>query len=190
MYAKIAAVGTTPAKLVFFYNRDDIFNDVALLSNYMSKNLATKEGAPLTDEFAISDDEKELVNTCVRSALPDIYEPMAKITSGVIPAFKEDVTENAGTKGKDIENNDVPIAAGHYVEFYMLDNEAYNANTILLVDESLRNIINYGTLKEVYSTIVNPDLLKICGERFVGEVLKLKQRLFQLKKKSVVSNLG
>jgi hypothetical protein len=58
------------------------------------------------------------------------------------------------------------------------------------VDASLNNCIKQGTLKEIYSTIVNPDFFKISAERFVAELFKLKQRLFQLKKKSVVSNLS
>lgn len=190
MYAKVAAAGTEPAKIVFFYDRDTLFNDVSLMSNYMSKNLSTKEGSAITDEYAISDDEKDLVNVSIRSTLPDIYEAMTKITNSVIPAFDDDVVEPAGSKGKDISGDNVTIAAGHYVEFSLLDNNSYNANVITMVDASLYNCIKHGTLKEVYSTIVQPDFFKLSAERFVAELFKLKQRLFQLKKKSVVSNLG
>ena len=189
MYAKVAAAGTEPKKIVFFYNRDTLFNDVSLMTNYMAKNLSTKDGNALTDDFAISDDERDLVNVSVRSALPDIYEAMTKITNSVIPAFDDSVTETAGVKGKDISGNNVNITSGDYVEFQLLDNDAYNANVISIVDASLYNCIKYGTLKEIYSTIVNPDFFKISAERFVAELFKLKQRLFQLKKKSVVSNL-
>ena len=83
MYAKIAAAGDDPAKIVFLYNRDTLFNDVSLMSNYMAKNLATKDGNALTDEYAISDDEKDLVNVSIRATLPDIYEAMTKITTAV-----------------------------------------------------------------------------------------------------------
>ena len=190
MYAKIAAAGSDPAKIVFFYNRDTLFNDVSLMSNYMAKNLTSKEGNSLTDDYAISDDENDLVAVSIRSTLPDIYESMTKITSGVVPAFDDSVTESAGTKGKDISGNDVSIAAGDYVEFYLLDNSAYNANVITLVDASLYNALRQGVLKEFYTTVLQPEFFKICSERFVGELFKLKQRLFQLKKKSVVSNLG
>ena len=191
MYAKIAAAGSAPAKLVFFYNRDTLFNDVSLMSNYMSKNLATKEGNSLTDEYAISDDEKDIVDVSIRSTLPDIYESMTKITSGVVPAFEDD--KNVGSSaviGKDIENHDVTQSAGHYVEFYLLDNAAYNANIITLVDASLYNALKQGVLKEFYTTVLQPEFFKICSERFMAELFKLEKRLFQLKKKSVVSNLG
>lgn len=189
MYAKIAAAGTEPAKIVFFYNRDTLFNDVSLVSNFMAKNLTTKEGNSLTDDYAISDDEKDLVDVSVRGTLPDIYEAMTKITSGVIPAFDDDVTESASVKGKDISGNNVNITSGHYVEFYLLDNGSYNANVITMVDASLYNSLKHGVLKEFYSTVLQPEFFKVCSERFVAELFKLKQRLFQLKKKSVVSNL-
>lgn len=189
MYAKIAAAGDDPAKIVFLYNRDTLFNDVSLMSNYMAKNLATKDGNALTDEYAISDDEKDLVNVSIRATLPDIYEAMTKITTAVVPAFDDCKTENAGTIGKDIGNNNVTLTAGDYVEFYIMDNAAYNANVLTMVDASLYNCIQFGVLKEVYTRIVQPEFFQKSAERFVAELFKLKQRLFQLKKKSVVSNL-
>ena len=182
MYVRIAATGSDPARIKFLYNRDVLFNEVSLTSNYMSKNLSTKDGNALTDDFAISDDEKDLVTVCVRATLPDIYESMIKITNAISPAFDDDVTEAADT--------DHGITAGSYVEFVLQDNGAYNENVLTMVDASLYNCIKHGTLKEVYSTIVNPDFFKISAERFVAELFKLKQRLFQLKKKSVVSNLS
>lgn len=180
MFTKIAATTTDPAKIKFLYNRDTLFNEVSLMSNYMSKNLSTKDGNALTDDYAISDDEKDLVNVSIRATLPDIYESMAKITNAISPAFDDDVTE-AGSGS---------IEAGHYVEFVLQDNGAYNDNVLTVVDASLYNCIKHGTLKEIYSTIVNPEFFKICAERFVAELFKLKTRLFQLKKKSVVSNLS
>ena len=198
MYAKIAAAGDDPAKIVFFYNREILFNDVSLMSNYMVKNLATKDGNSLTDEYAISGDEQDIVDVSIRSALPDLYEALTKITTAVIPAFDDCVTINAGgegtppkkTIGKDITNADVKVPYGDYVELYILDNNAYNANVITMVDASLYNALKYGVLKEVYSSLVNTDLYNLCNARFIQELLKLKQRLFQLKKKSVVSNLN
>lgn len=194
MYAKVTpGVGSTdPKKIVFFYDRAALFNDVSLMSNFMAKNLATKDGNSLTDDFSISDDEKDLFGVCVQQTLPDIYEAMTKITSGVIPAFDDDVEETQDTRviGKDIEDHNVTIPAGEYVEFYILDNDAYNANVITMVDSSLYNSLKQGVLKEFYSIVIQPDFFKVCTERFLAELFKLKQRLFQLKKKSISSNLN
>ena len=165
---------STTGKIKFYYKRDVLFNEISLMSNYMAKNLSSKDGNSLTDEYAISDDERDLVDVCIRAALPDIYEAMTKITSAVTNAFDDDAI----------------ISGDHCVVFTLQDNDAYNSNVLTLVDASLNNCIKQGTLKEIYSTIVNPDFFKISAERFVAELFKLKQRLFQLKKKSVVSNLS
>ena len=192
MFIKIAATTSpaAPAKILFYYDRETLFNDVSLMSNFMAKNLASKEGNSLTDEFAMSDDEKDLFGVCVQQTLPDIYESMAKITHAVIPAFDDDVTE-AGTKsGTDISGTTVTIPIGHYVEFTLQDNDAYNENVLTMVDVSLYNAIKQGTLKEYYSVIIQPDFFKVCTERFIAELFKLKQRLFQFKKKSIAPNIN
>jgi hypothetical protein len=165
---------STTGKIKFYYKRDVLFNEISLMSNYMAKNLSSKDGNSLTDEYAISDDERDLVDVCIRAALPDIYEAMTKITNAVTNAFDDDAV----------------VSGEHCVVFTLQDNDAYNSNVLTLVDASLNNCIKQGTLKEIYSTIVNPDFFKISAERFVAELFKLKQRLFQLKKKSVVSNLS
>lgn len=164
---------STTGKIKFYYKRDVLFNEISLMSNYMAKNLSSKDGNSLTDEYAISDDERDLVDVCIRAALPDIYEAMTKITSSVTNAFDDDAI----------------VSGDHCVVFTLQDNDAYNSNVLTLVDASLNNCIKQGTLKEIYSTIVNPEFFKISADRFVAELFKLKQRLFQLKKKSVVSNL-
>ena len=166
---------STTGKIKFYYKRDVLFNEISLMSNYMAKNLATKDGNSLTDEYAISDDEHDLVDVCIRATLPDIYEAMCKITNAVENAFDDDETVGTTT---------------HCVVFTLQDNNAYNANVLTMVDASLNNCIKHGTLREIYSTITQPEFYNVCSTRFIGELYKLKQRLFQLKKKSVVSNLS
>lgn len=166
---------STHGTIKFYYSRDNLFNDVSLMSNFMAKNLANKEGNSLTDEYAISDDERDLYGVCVQQTLPDIYEAMVKITGGVDSAFQADATRT-GTTDK-------------FIIISIQDNDAFNDNVLSLVDASLYNAIKIGTLKEFYSIVIQPDFFKVCAERFLGELFKLKQRLFQLKKKSVVSNL-
>jgi len=169
MYSK------TTGKIQFYYNKSVLFNDVSLMSNYMSKNLSTKDGNSLTDDYAISDDERDLVEVCIRATLPDIYEAMVKITNSINSAFDDDDT--------------TAITGQHCVSFTIQDNAAYNENVLNMVDASLYNCLKHGTLKEVYSTVVQPEFFNTTSSRFVAELFKLKQRLFQLKKKSVVSSL-
>ena len=169
MYSKDTSNNT----IEFKYKKDVLFNDVSLISTYMSKNQSTKDGNSLTDDYAISDDERDLVDVCIRATLPDIYEAMVKITNAVSSAFEDDKV----------------VEGVHYVSFTMQDNGAYNPNVLTMVDASLYNCIQYGTLKEVYSIVSHPEFLKLCEDGFVSELFKLKQRLFQLKKKSVQSQL-
>lgn len=165
---------TTNHKIKFYYKRDVLFNEISLMSNYMAKNINTKDGNSLTDDYAISDDDKDLADVCIRATLPDIYEAMTKITYSVTNAFDDDETVGSDE---------------HCVVFTLMDNEAFNANVLTMVDASLNNCIKYGTLREIYSTITQPEFYNVCTTRFIGELYKLKQRLFQLKKKSVTSNL-
>lgn len=186
MVIRIEESNGEKAKILFYYNRDTLFEEVALLSNFMAKNLSTKEGASLTDEFAMSDDEKDLFSECVRSCLPDVYESMGKLTQEVVPAFIESKTEDGRTSGKNVSGETVVVPSGAYVEFRLQDNAAYNMNTLTIVDTSINNTLKYGILKEFYSTVLHPDYYKVCTERFLAEQLKLRQRLYQLKKKSIV----
>lgn len=190
MYIKISPVTTPgseqPAALLFYYHRDTVFNDVSLLSNQMSKNIRTKDGASMTEDYAISEDERNVVDVCIRSVLPDICEPMLKITSAVSPAFDGNVSEDGRRTGIGPGGTEASIPEGPYVEFRIRDNGAYNDNAISIADACIYNALKYGTLKEYYSASVHPDLLKLCASRFDAEVAKLERRLFQLKKKSVV----
>jgi hypothetical protein len=65
-------------KITFSYNSDELFNDVGILSAYMTKNIITDKGDAL-DEFAISDDEREVFEVCVKQTLPNIYETLMKM---------------------------------------------------------------------------------------------------------------
>ena len=169
--------------ITFYYNSDELFNDVSLTSAYMTKNIRMDEGSAM-DEFSISDDEKDVYKVCVRQVLPNIYETMLKITSGVDDAF------NSSVKVEAEESTGLKRKAGTYIEFNIQDNVAYNSNVLRLVDTTLYNCLKHGVIAEFYSVCVNVDLQKIAQDKFVSSLYQLKQRLFQLKKKTVSSQLS
>lgn len=154
-------------KIAFSYNSDELFNDVSLVSAYMTKNISTDSGTAL-DEFAISEDERDAFEVCVKQALPSIYETLMKMSSGIEDAFK-------------YENK--------IIEFNIVDNSAYNGNVLKLVESTLLECMKYGVLTEFYSICVNGDLFRIAQDKFTTSLFQLKQRLFQLKKKVVSSQL-
>lgn len=159
------AVNTESGNIVFSYSGKDIFDDVSLLSAFMAKSWAGTENS--VDEFSITDDEKELFDICVNQALPSIHEAMIKLTTDIDSAF-------------DRKTN---------ITFSLNDNEEYNANTLSIIDSTLRDCIKFGTLAEFYSFCLNSDLQKLAMERFNANLLLLKQRLFQLKRKSITARV-
>ena len=75
--------------ITFYYESNDLFNDVGILSAYLAKNIMAESAV---DKYSITDDEKELYEACLKQAVPNIYEAMLKMTSGVENAF--DTNEN------------------------------------------------------------------------------------------------
>ena len=169
--------------ITFYYDSDKLFNDVSLMSAYMTKNMKSEAGS-MMDEFNISDDEKDVYKVCVRQTLPNIYETMMKITSGITDAFDDEVTVSAE------ESTGLKRKVGTYIEFTMQDNDSYNKNVLNLVDATLLNCLKHGVLAEFYSICVNAELYRIAQDKFTTSLFQLKQRLFQLKKKSVSSQLS
>ena len=169
--------------ITFSYNSDKLFNDVCLLSAFMTKNLVSEAGSML-DELCITEDEKEIYDECLMQALPNIYEAMIRIAPCSDNAFDDGIkveTETPEEPETKTETSNVKIE--------IKNNGAYNPNVLTLVDATLNNCIKYGVLVEFYSICVNDGLFGIAKQKFDTNLLQLKQRLFQLKKKSVSSQL-
>ena len=165
--------------ITFSYNSEKLFNDVSLLSAFMTKNLVSEAGSML-DEFCITEDEKEIYEECLKQALPNIYEAVIMITP-CFDAFDDGKAETETKASEETETSAVSIS--------IKDNGSYNYNVLTLVDATLNNCIKYGVLVEFYSICVHDGLFGIAKQKFDTNLLQLKQRLFQLKKKSVSSQL-
>jgi hypothetical protein len=176
--------GKTPGKITFYYNSDNLFNDVGLLSAYMTKNLAAESGSAM-DEFAITDDEQEVFKICVKQTLPNIYESMLKITNGAQHSFSDEHYVTGEVIDDEPQENTLGRIDGKYVEISIKDNNAYNINVLTLVDSTIDECIKYGVLAEFYSINTNATLHSIAQSKFANCLLLLNQRLFQLKKKAV-----
>lgn len=163
-------------EITFYYDSDRLFDEIGLLSAYMVKNLPAENRL---DEFSISDDEKDVYDVCVKQALPNIYETLVKLSSGIQNAFNPKAEE----PGCECRH------AGTYIELTIRDNSAYNENVLGLVDTTIEDCLKYGILTEFYSININPDLLKLAKSKFSDCLLLLNQRLFQLKKKAVSAHI-
>lgn len=150
--------------ITFIYNNEELFSNAGRESAYMAKDTSL-------DEYALSDDERELYDACLDKTVTNVYEVLAKIGAG----FNSSVVID----GKE----------GTFVKFSVKDNEAYNENTLSLVDKTIADCLVYGTLAEFYSINTNMVLQKISQEMYANNLLSLNLRLFQLKKKKVSSLL-
>ena len=165
-------------KITFSYTKNEIFNKCCLLSAYMTKNLKDGDQSAM-DDYSMTDDEENMFLACLESSMPDTWEAVLKITSGVQDAYYiEDTTAPA--------EGDNPATTAGDVTIKIQDNGAYNGNAVTLVDASFKNCIIYGVLRDYYATNVHNVLLKLAAERYAAELAKLGTRLFQLKKKSLV----
>lgn len=148
----------------FSYKADDLFNDVGLISAFMAKNLQNEKGS-LLDEFAITSDERELFDMCVKQALPNIFDEMLKMSSCV-----------TGIEAKD----------GNIILSFM-DNNLYNDNALTLVDMTIYDCLKYGVLAEFYSICVHTDLLTLAQGKYAEMLRLLNKRLVPLKMRSISS---
>lgn len=165
--------------ITFSYDSDKLFNDVCMLSAFMTKNLVSEAGSML-DEFCITDDEKEIYEECLKQSLPNIYEAVIRIAP---------CSDNAFDNGIKVETETPEEPGSSNVKIEIKNNGAYNPNVLTLVDATLNNCIKYGVLVEFYSICVHDGLFGIAKQKFDTNLLQLKQRLFQMKKKSVSSQL-
>lgn len=155
--------------IAFTYEVDDLFTDASRVSAFTSKNLRDKEGNAMVDTFALSEDERGVYLQGMKSILPDIYDLLIKLTSDIDNAFIVSDTE---------------------IKFIINDNDAYNANLLLLLYNAIRETLIQGSLKVWYRTSLHGDLFKIYNESYQQSLTELYNRLFQLKRKRSVAMLG
>lgn len=148
----------------FSYTADTLFNDVGLISAFMTKNLQNEKGS-LLDEFAITSDEREVFDVCVNQTLPNIFDEMLKMSANVTG----------------IENKDGNIILS------VRDNNSYNDNALTLVDMTIYDCLKYGVLKEFYSICVHADLLGLAQSKYAEMLHLLNKRIVPLKMRSISS---
>lgn len=160
---------TKKGSITFSYSNDTLFSDVSLLSAYMVKNINI-EGASALDEFCISDDERDIFNECLKQALPNLYELVIQMAPCADGAFSDGLTDGS-------------------VKISVKNNNAYNVNVLTLVDNTIYECLKFGVLAAFYSICVHEGLFTIANARYDANIKQLKQRLFQLRKKPVTSQI-
>ena len=175
-----------PGQIIFYYQHAELFDEVQHQSAYMCKNIVSKEGEDLSERFAITDDEEGMFQICLTETLPDIYDAVKKLTYGIEEALYGSI-KGADVRLLDFEHlADLDIdAEATFVVIRINDHEAYNPNTVRLVDAALRSAIEQGVLSNFYIRVTHPDLTKLAATMFTGQLQALSQRIVPLMKKTV-----
>lgn len=153
--------------ILFQYALGDLFNNVSLKSSYKAR--VVSEDGRIVDEMSMLDDDKDAFKANIQKILADIYERIVKLTSSVEGAYSIDET-NIIIK---IQNND-----------------AFNSNVLDIVDASIYDCLETGSLKEWYSVCGKMDYEQEYGAKYNAALSLLSNRMFQLKKKSIKNTLG
>lgn len=153
---------TAEGVIVFTYPKGTLFNNASLRSTYKARSLVDQQGNYTGEAYALSDDERDAFEVCVDNVVPDVYDVLMKMTSGVNGAFGLDGVE---------------------VILKIQDNKAYNENVLKNVDISIQNALVYGVLREWYDLCAKPDFYAEYALKYQMMINSLRDRLFQLKKK-------
>ncbi len=153
--------------ILFQYALDDLFNNVSLKSSYKAR--VVSDDGRVVDDMSMLDDDKDAFRINLQKILPDIYERIVKLTSSVDNAYTVDQT-NVAIK---VQNND-----------------AFNGNVLDVVDASIYDCLETGSLKEWYSICGKMDYEQEYAVKYNAALSLLSNRMFQLKKKPIKNTLG
>lgn len=172
-------------EIIYYFDHKDLFDDVKHESAFMCKNIVSKDGDPLSERFAITDDEEQIFDLTLREILPVIYEAVRPLTHGIENAI------NDGMAGSEIKNIDGLSGlnvndSDKYVVIRLQNNGAYNPNMLKIVDSSLQTAIEQGALSEFYARVVHRDLTEMSAAFFSSQVTSLTRRIVELRKKTVL----
>lgn len=148
----------------FSYTKLSLFNNASLRSTYKSRCMIDQQGNYIGEPYALSDDESDAFEICLEKIMTDIYDTVLKMTSGVTDAF---------------------VADSAQVTFKIRDNRGYNENVLKNVDISVKDSIVAGVLREWYDVCAKPDFYAEYALKYQVSVNALRDRLFQLKKKTI-----
>lgn len=173
-YEKLAAAGAVPKRISFYYTVDSLFNDASMRSMYQARNMKDQVGATMVDDFAITEDERNIHLSLVEDAVFDVFLNFLKYTKGITNAIQHNVnyTPSAGVEAKT-----------SYVQ--IVDTEAYNENYIKAIDVNLLKAVRFYTLRDWFESQGKSEEAKKFDALYILALRNVKNYAFQLKKASV-----
>lgn len=173
-------------QVIFEYRFNDLFSNCCTKIAYKSRNAV--EDVRVSDEITLSDDDKTIFEANIPFILADIYERILKLTSGITNAysFEDEVKKETGDDGKETE-----VKTGDkIISFNFQDNGAYNPNVLDVLDMSLYECLEKGSIKAWYDVCGVAAIEQDYNTKYLASLTELSRRMFQLKKKTIKSTLG
>lgn len=160
-------IDATTNTITFEYGVADLFNNVSLKTSYKSRMVS--DDGRIVDDLTMLDDDQDAFRANILKILADIYERIVKLTSSVTDAYA--LSDTA-------------------VTIKLQNNDAYNENVLDIVDASIYECLETGSMKEWYSICGKADFEQEYTNKYITALRLLSNRMFQLKKKTIKNTLG
>lgn len=153
--------------IVFSYQIDTLFGSCCQKSAYISRHISTED--IVIDDVTLTDDDKNIFLIALEPILSNIHDRLLKLSSGINNAYTND---------------------GTTISFAIQDNGAYNNNVLSIVDTTIYNCMEIGSIMTWYQICGIKAVDQEYSAKYIASLQELSRRIFQLKKKSIKSTLG
>ena len=159
-------------RIRFYYTTEGLFNEVSLMTHYRAKTIKDQTGKSQTDDYAISEAERDAFLVFLDYAVRNVFAELVKLTKGVTSSV---------FINEDIEGPPAVVASG----FSIVDNGNFNENLLGLVDINARESIILYILKDWYKIIGHTEEYNRLSIEYMAAIVKLSNILFELRKKLI-----
>jgi hypothetical protein len=159
-------------RIRFYYTTEGLFNEVSLRTHYRAKTIKDQQGKSQTDDYAISEAERDAFLVFLDYAVKNVFAELVKLTKGV------DASVFVNT---DISGPPAVAASG----FSIIDNGNFNSNVLDLVDINARESIILYIMKDWYKTIGHGEEYSRLTIEYMAAIIRLSNILFELRKKLI-----
>lgn len=162
-----------PARISFYYPVEDIFDDSSLRSMYQSRNYKDNSGGSMVDDFAITEDERDIHLGLMEDAVYDVFLNFLKYTKAI---------ENSIAHNESYTNTAVTPVTANCSWVMIVDRTGFNENYLKAVDANILKAVRFYILRDWFSTQgKDTDAAKFDG-LYLLALRNMKNYAFQLKK--------
>jgi hypothetical protein len=155
----------------FYYEMDALFDKQSLFSMYAT----VSKGDEAVENFAITDDEKDVATALLEDAVYDVFNRFLKYTGAISDAigFNEPFTP----QGEPLIDNATWLSIN--------DNDSFNENILKPIDALIEKTLRFKVLKEWFLMRSLEDSALYAGNAYNENLKGLLRHAFNLKIKKV-----